>query len=367
MTQESQPSNTSPKQESIPPKQESIPPKQESIPPSEENASPTAPYAVSPFYAFLLALLHPGIGMAYATSQWRIGLVIVVVYHVGKLMGLLLYVRTTWFPVLVGVYSLLLLVSFGFAFVAIRKARQMKIRTHTFYKVLSVVGLSVFLSSVATPRWITHTYKVNSHSMTPTIVSGDYLIVNKMAYGLWNSLSSRQIFWGPGPARGDVVVFLFPKDPRKIYIKRVIGLPGDTIELKQGLLYINGKPTPRMYKGAYTYKAWDLSRKKEITRRTMAFYESLNGKSYVTLRDQDGLSQWRNWSSYRHAKQMRPSWGPTVPKGYIFVLGDNRDRSSDSRDWGLVRKDKIIGKVLHILFSGTKNKLNWKRAGTKIQ
>lgn len=333
---------------------------------TNETTEKQTGYSVSPFYAFLLALLHPGIGMAYATSQWRTGFLIVLTYHGGKLTGLLLYVRTAWFPVLASVYGVLAAVSVGFGLKAIQEAKVIKPRKQTFTKVLAVVGFSILLSYLVPTRWITHVYRVQSHSMAPTIVSGDYLMVSKLAYGFWNPFASKQVLFNSKPQRGQVVVFLYPKDPRKAYIKRIVGVPGDTIALKQGLLYVNGKPTPRMYQKSYRYKAWNAKEKRWSVRDTLAFNETLGGITYTTLHDQDGLPHWRNWSSSKNAPQMTPPWGPTIPKGYVFVLGDNRDRSSDSRDWGIVKQEKIVGKVLHILLSRRQH-FRWKRTGKAIQ
>jgi signal peptidase I len=124
--------------------------------------------------------------------------------------------------------------------------------------------------------------RVDGDSMVPTLLSGEYVVVNRLSYKLGN------------PQQGDIIVFHFPRDPKEEYIKRIIGLPGDDVEILNGLVYINGQPLDENYLDV-----------------TMNY----NGK-------------WR------------------VPEGQLFVLGDNRNNSSDSHDWGTVPMDYVVGKAV---------------------
>jgi signal peptidase I len=124
--------------------------------------------------------------------------------------------------------------------------------------------------------------RVDGDSMNPTLISGEYVIVNRVSYRLGS------------PQRGDIIVFHFPRDPREEYIKRVIGLPGDQVEINQGQVYVNGQPLE---------------------------------ESYLKVKT--------NYSG---------TW--QVPEGQLFVLGDNRNNSSDSHDWGTVPMDYVVGKAI---------------------
>ena len=190
-------------------------------------------------------------------------------------------------------------------------------------------------------------FNMPSRSMAPTLLNGDYFFVSKYAYGYSHySLPfsppwfSGRIF-GSEPARGDVVVFRLPKDGTTDYVKRLVGLPGDRIEMKQGLLYINDTPVTRArlpdFVGADLCGAGSAANVKRW-RETLP-----NGKSYETLDCVDN-GFYDNTSVY------------TVPEGYFFVLGDNRDNSVDSRvlsAMGYVPFENFIGRVGLIFFSRT--------------
>ncbi len=129
---------------------------------------------------------------------------------------------------------------------------------------------------------ITARIRVDGESMVPALVSGEYVIVNRLSYRLGS------------PQRGDIIVFHFPRDPKEEYIKRVIGLPGDEVEVRGGQVYINGQPLNETYLKVKT----------------------------------DYIGSWR------------------IPADQLFVLGDNRNNSSDSHDWGTVPMDYVVGKAI---------------------
>jgi signal peptidase I len=184
-------------------------------------------------------------------------------------------------------------------------------------------------------------FSIPSGSMRPTLLEGDYLFVTKWAYGYSrhslpfspNLFSGR--IWGAEPERGDVAVFKYPPNPSLDYIKRVVGLPGDTIQMRDGVLHINGEPVPRELVGAIEdVDITELARPVEVWRETMP-----NGVSYETL-DLTPNSIGDNTREFE------------VPEGHFFMMGDNRDNSTDSRfSVGYVPYDHLVGRANVIFFS----------------
>jgi signal peptidase I len=186
-------------------------------------------------------------------------------------------------------------------------------------------------------------FNIPSGSMIPTLLIGDYLFVSKYSYGYsrYSFPFSPDLFsgrvWAAEPDRGDVVVFKLPRDNETDYIKRVIGLPGDEIQMVRGVLHINGKPVPKMRIDDYVVT--DPSGRE---RRMPRFMETLpNGVSYPVLDlVQDGFGD--NTEVYR------------VPERHFFMMGDNRDNSTDSRflsEVGFVPFENLVGKAQIIFFS----------------
>ena len=184
-------------------------------------------------------------------------------------------------------------------------------------------------------------FTIPSGSMMPTLLVGDYIFVNKFAYGYskYSLPFSPDIFsgriFGSDPKRGDIVVFRFPPNPDVDYIKRVVGLPGDHIQVTDGILYINGKPVPKVPDGAFNsdYKL-DPGQDVPVFRETLD-----DGKTYDTL-DQSPVSRGDNTREF------------IVPEGHYFMMGDNRDNSLDSRfDVGFVPAENLVGRASVIFFS----------------
>ena len=185
-------------------------------------------------------------------------------------------------------------------------------------------------------------FRIPSGSMYPTLEVGDYLFVTKYTYGYSrHSFPASLIpfegrFWESRPERGDIVVFKFPGDNKKDYIKRVIGLPGDTIEVKKGRLYINDKMVERKEIGSYEIN--EFTHKSE----TYTEYEETlpNGVKHLILEASDYEPIVDNTTKV------------TVPEGHFFAMGDNRDRSDDSRiSVGFVPFENLVGKARFLFFS----------------
>ena len=184
-------------------------------------------------------------------------------------------------------------------------------------------------------------FSIPSGSMRPTLLEGDYLFVTKWSYGYSryslpfgpNIFSGR--IWSAEPKRGDVVVFKFPPNPSLDYIKRVIGLPGDRVQVKEGILYINGDPVPREKVGQIDNP--DIT---EVNRPVDVYRETLpNGVSYDTL----------DLTPNSIGDETREF---VVPAGHYFMMGDNRDNSTDSRfSVGFVPDENLVGRANIIFFS----------------
>ena len=189
-------------------------------------------------------------------------------------------------------------------------------------------------------------FKIPSGSMIPTLMIGDFILVNKYSYGLKLPFSDVNLFgfnsdpiylFGKeNPKRGDVIVFKYPNDKSINYIKRVIGLPGDTIEIKNKNVYVNDKPIDvKPINGKRIMDDMD----DKFKGYNLLFFESETGKHKHVIQ-QDGNNYFRSDFNKR-----------VIPKGKYFVMGDNRDFSSDSRFWGYVPRKNIKGKALFVWFS----------------
>ena len=192
---------------------------------------------------------------------------------------------------------------------------------------------------------IIQSYRIPTGSMKDTLLIGDFLLVNKFIYGINTPnrvigtkipVPSTRLKGFKDPERGEIVVFRFPKDPMVDYIKRCVAVAGDSIELRGSTLYINGEPEG---KEEFLEERWDPEENRNI--------------SYYRITKDDG-------QQYIIRKASRPEWrmqdwGPyTVPPNHIFMMGDNRDNSYDSRMWGPLDMDYIVGRALVIFFSWEK-------------
>ena len=174
---------------------------------------------------------------------------------------------------------------------------------------------------------------VPTASMKPTILEGDRVWVNKLAYDLKVPFTTWHIAeWGD-PARGDVVVFFSPKDEMRM-VKRVVGLPGDVVELRRDRLFINGRPV------GYEPLAEDIRNRIEAPERAVHEFgrELLSEKPHAVM-SAPGISAPRDFGPY------------TVPAGGYFMMGDNRSNSYDSRFWGTVERRRIVGRVSTVALS----------------
>ena len=186
----------------------------------------------------------------------------------------------------------------------------------------------VFLAVLIIRSFIIEPFRIPSGSMIPTLLIGDFIVVNKFTYGIRLPVVKTKILANNTPSRGDVVVFRFPLDPSIPFIKRVLGLPGDEILYKDKKLFINGR--------AITYSEKETFLGKKSSRQYTGaekMTETHSEGSHMILIRPDSVSAGGSFK---------------VPEGQYFVLGDNRDNSRDSRFWGFVPEENLVGKAFMI-------------------
>jgi signal peptidase I len=186
-------------------------------------------------------------------------------------------------------------------------------------------------------------FRIPSGSMIPTLQIGDLILVNKYQYGVRLPVIHTKILDIGAPRRGDVMVFRFPHNPAQDYIKRVIGLPGDKVEYANRRLVINGTPVPT--------RAGDRYFEEGRVQYYNQFIESLDGIEHrIILNDGPGVPIVQAYQ-HTHPQACRYSQegvSCTVPAGHYFMMGDNRDNSEDSRFWGFVPEENIVGRAFFI-------------------
>lgn len=191
--------------------------------------------------------------------------------------------------------------------------------------------------------FVVEPFRIPSGSMLPSLYIGDFILVNKFAYGIRLPVLNVKVIDLGEPQRGDVVVFRYPRDPSLDYIKRVIGLPGDHIAYYNKTLYVNGKEIKRQFIGPYTGPGQSHARR---------YVENLDGVKHDIL--------------------IMPSRPNTlqgeyiVPEGMYFCMGDNRDNSNDSRVWGPVPEENLVGKAFMIWMHWS-DEAHWERIGHIIE
>ena len=204
----------------------------------------------------------------------------------------------------------------------------------------------VLLIVLVVRSFIFQPYRVPTGSLEPTVLPGDIIAVNQAAYGLRLPLLNTKIFPIGVPKVGDIAVFRWPPNPHINFVKRVVGVPGDIVSYKNKILYINGKEASQtLVKPAMDKEAGQAGIL--VLEKT----EDLNGvKHNIFVWPQGGLNQ---------------DFSVRVPKGSYFMMGDNRDNSDDSRSWGFVPEENLVGRAYTILVSwdSQAKEIRWSRTG----
>jgi signal peptidase I len=230
-------------------------------------------------------------------------------------------------------------------------------------------------------------FRIPSDSMMPTLLDGDFIIVNKYAYGLRLPVINHKIVPVGDPQRGDVVVFRFPRDPSVNFIKRLVGLPGDHVVVHHDRITINGQPVPfRILKpyndgcyidmqlaeerlGTHLHEAMLCPVRIDREPLTPAGCNRSESIGYYCRASGDSTAAAAQADPDPLTEVSAPFDG-VVPPGHYFMMGDNRDNSDDGRDWGFVPEDNLVGKATRIWFNWDLKRTGgpqWSRIGSAIK
>jgi signal peptidase I len=240
---------------------------------------------------------------------------------------------------------------------AANRRRAPRVRLGWFFEWMRVFPAAIALFLVLRAVLV-EAYKIPSGSMESTLLVGDFLLVNKLVYGATLPLTNVKLPAVREPRRGDVVVFVWPSDPTKNFVKRLVALPGDTVSMQQGVLLLNGLEQDERYV-VHTDPGVDPTAEDFVWQRGHLV---------------------RTATAAPSARGYRPSrnnWGPlVVPDDHYFVLGDNRDNSLDSRYWGFVPDSLMRGTPMVVYYSYSPDStsaapwltnIRWRRLGERIR
>jgi len=203
------------------------------------------------------------------------------------------------------------------------KEKEQAIKKSVYREYLEALAYAIVLA-LFIRAFVVQAFKIPSGSMIPTLQIGDHILVNKFIYGIKIPFTDKKLFTFKEPKRGDIIVFRYPGDEDRDFIKRAIGLPGDTIEIRDKQVSINGKPLK---------------------------------EPYAIFNEHNILG---------NAGYSRDNYGPVkIPPHHLFVMGDNRDNSMDSRFWGFLDESKVKGRAFIIYWSWDSNDhwVRWPRIG----
>jgi len=218
--------------------------------------------------------------------------------------------------------------------------------------------LPIFLVVLLLRSFVVEPFRIPSGSMMPTLLVGDFILVNKFTYGIRLPVLRTKVIDNNEPERGDVVVFRYPRDTKVDYIKRIVGLPGDKIRYFRKTLFINGQPQAMSAIGQY---------------QAQGSGERANG--FIEATEQLGEVKHQVLVNplvpdLPHGCNVLSDGEFTVPEGHYFAMGDNRDDSNDSRCWGVVPEHNLVGKAFMIWMSwdpARSGVVAWNRLGTIIE
>ena len=224
-----------------------------------------------------------------------------------------------------------------------RSALAVRLTQRPWYLEYTASFFPVILIVFVLRSFLFEPFRIPSGSMIPTLQIGDLILVNKYQYGIRLPVIHKKVVELGSPQRGDVIVFRFPHNPSQDYIKRVVGLPGDRVEYSDRRLSINGQPVPLQPQPRYF--------EEERVQYYAQFLEKLGELEHrVIVSEGQGVPPMRAFA-HTHPQACQYTAAAvacTVPPGHYFVMGDNRDNSEDSRFWGFVPDENIVGRAFFI-------------------
>jgi signal peptidase I len=250
-----------------------------------------------------------------------------------------------------------------------RKKRQQRVdelkgRGETDFELLDKAGrepslvemsrsfFPIILIVLVVRSFIVEPFRIPSGSMMPTLLIGDFILVNKFAYGVRLPVLNSRIINTGHPQRGDVTVFRYPENPKIDFIKRIVGVPGDRIAYRNKVLYINGEQVPQQYLESYVGTGSG-----NVMTGSRRLHENLIGVKHDIL-----VMPGRN--------NFGADFETVVPPGQYFAMGDNRDNSRDSRFWGFLPEENLVGKAFLIWMNWDWQQdgvIGWGRLGNGIR
>lgn len=236
---------------------------------------------------------------------------------------------------------------------ALRVVNRRGLRIGFLWEWVKILSVSILLFFFVRTFFV-EAFKIPSGSMEHTLLVGDFLLVNKLVYGAEVPVVHKRLPRIASPKRGDVIVFEYPKDRSKYYVKRLVGMPGDTLEMHEGTLFRDGRPLSESY-------VWHAEEEEDPV-----FDDFRWQRDYLV----------RSAAASVGYHPSRNNWGPlVVPEQNYFVLGDNRDNSQDSRYWGFVPDSLVRGRPIAIYYSFAPDsadrfawltRIRWTRLGHRI-
>jgi len=259
----------------------------------------------------------------------------------------------------------------------------------TFREYTDSIGVAV-LVALLLRAFVVEAFKIPSGSMIPTMEVGDHIFVNKFLYGLRIPFTKIKFFEYRKPKRGEVIVFIYPKEPDKDFIKRIVAVEGDTVQVRHGVLFVNGQEVDhKRLPGEWTYSDYDETTDRWSQRTCVREEEKLDGHDYITIHNAHLVEDFGDYQTDypREPGSCSPpaetldkrgddggmavaphGGGCLVKPGFVFAMGDNRDNSHDSRFWGAVPLENIKGKALIVWWSqGGPDGIRWGRLGHLVE
>jgi signal peptidase I len=308
------------------------------------DAAPEAPVRRGWVAGVLAVVTGPPVAMLYV-GRWRRALVYLLAFVLLLAIAIAVTGAGVPFSAAIAVSSLAYVVIGATEAVRLAKSPWLPARMPWYSRgwAFATIAVATLILRVGVRLFVVQPYQIPSGAMIPNLLVGDVILVNKSAYGL--RFMGSPLVRGEPPGHGDVVVFKYPENPQLDYVKRVIGRPGDDVEYRGKRLYVNGRELPRT----------DAVETMIDVQAMHQFRETHGQHAYPILHHPDQPAYQpagvRDFPHRTRCNYSEDGFRCSVPEGHYFAMGDNRDSSSDSRYWGFVPDDYLVGRVLVVLCS----------------